>query len=133
MGSYRPPFMAYRVAPVPIWSWVPRCPILGNPWAKKMLIYDYCSIYITFFALKSLFLRFLTPLLRPKVPPWSPYGLIPLRLCIPKATNQNTEFVCEFGSFFFIFSNCNASGAHFWPFLTPPLYPILGLGSPYGP
>ena len=50
----------------------------------------------------SRFLRFFevfVPLLRPKVPPWSPYGLIPLSLGVSSATNQNTDVVGEFDSF----------------------------------
>ena len=48
-------------------------------------------------ALKTRFLSLrwgLDPLLRPKVPPWSPYGLIPLSLCISLATDKKTDFVC---------------------------------------
>ena len=75
MGPYGPHFMAYCVVPVPIWSWVLRCAILGNLWAKEMLIYDYCSKY-SIFALKSRFLRCLTPpppvaLSTPMVPIWT--------------------------------------------------------------
>ena len=39
------PAMAYCVLPVPIWSWVPKCAILGDQWAKKMLIYNNCSVF----------------------------------------------------------------------------------------
>ncbi len=71
---------------------------------KRTLIID-SDMFFRFFYFISRFLRFFEvfdPLLRPKVPPWSPYGLIPPSLCIPTAANQNTDFVCEFGSFFSI-------------------------------
>ena len=79
-------------------------------------------LFLAFCALKSRFQSLLwgfNPLLRPKVPPRSPNGLIPLSSCITSATNRNTDIVCEFGSFFFIFSHCKYFWGHFWPFLTP--------------
>ena len=66
--------MAYCVVPVPIWSWVPRCAILGDPWAKKMLIYDYCSIY-SIFCLEKFFFEVFDPppetQSTPMVPIWA--------------------------------------------------------------
>ena len=62
----------------------------------------------------------ITPLLRVKVPPRSPYGLKPLISCIASPTNQRTDLFCEFGSFFFSFSPfSNLFGHVFWLFLTP--------------
>ena len=96
------PSMTYCVLLVPIWSWVPRCAILGGQWAKKWS-FIIIVLFLAFCALKSRFLSLswgFNPLLRPKVPPRSPYGLIPLSSCIASATNHNTDIDCEFGSFF---------------------------------
>ena len=84
---------------------------------KKIIV-----LFLAFCALKSRFLSLLwgfNPLLRPKVPPRSPYGLIPLSSCIASATNHNIDIDCEFGSFFVSFSHCNFFWGHFCPFLTP--------------
>ena len=74
-GPLRPPFMAYCVVPVPIWSWVPRCAILCNPCAKKKCSFMIIVLCVAFFALKSRFLRFLTPppeaQSTPMVPIWT--------------------------------------------------------------
>ena len=71
------PAMACCVLPVPICSWVLKCAILETSGQKE------CAniIMILFLALKSRFLSLLcgfNPLLRPKIPECSPYGLIPL-------------------------------------------------------
>ena len=82
-------------------------------------------------ALKTRFLSLLWGFDPPwglKYPQGTP-GLIPLSLCIFSATNQNTDFVCDFCSFLIIFLHCN----FFWPLLNPTLFLMVGLGSPYGP
>ena len=43
------------VLPVPIWIWVPKCAILRDQWARKMLIYNNCPIFCVFASLEKSF------------------------------------------------------------------------------
>ena len=115
--------MPTRALKVPMWFWVTRC-ILSNDYsAKTDLIFIYGSCFGLLGIWKSSFWAMLcsiTPLLRVKVPPRSPYGLKPLISFIASPTNQRTDLFCEFGSFFFSFSPfSNLFGHVFWLFLTP--------------
>ena len=95
---------------------------------KRTLIID-SDMFIRFFYFLVVFCGFFEVfdlLLGLKVPPWFPYGLIPIILCIPTATNQNTDFVCEFGSFFSFSQIVMLLGlifGHFWPPTVPQTRP----------
>ena len=75
------------------------------------------------------------PLLKPKVPQTSPYGLIPHGSCIASATNQNTDVIWEFDLIISFSHNVNLfrlSFGHFWPPTVPqtgPKVPIWTLTS----
>ena len=114
--------MPICVPKVPIWSLTPNFIIWAWNQPKNGACLSILSIFFQFFPFCGGFWGLLcsfNPLLSPKLPPRSPYWLIPLILCIASPTNQKTDLVCKFGSFFFIFSLSNFFGHFFWPFLTP--------------
>ena len=70
----------------------------------------------------------ITPLLRVKVPPRSPYGLKPLISWIASPANQRTDLFCEFGSFFSFSPFSIFFGHVFLAFLTPLYAYMCGIG-----
>ena len=90
--------MAICAPKVSIWHWDPRHTLLDDQSAKKVIILICSSCSWSFGYLKKVIFEVcyavLTPSLGPKVPPRSPFGLIPLIPCIASPTNQKTDLVC---------------------------------------
>ena len=127
--------MAYGVPKVPIWCWDPSYTLSDDQKEKKISHCNYGSSFLLLGTWKSHFWHLLCsfpPLLRLKVPPWSPYGLVPLISCIASPTNQATDLICKFGSFCFIFSYTYFFWAPFFGNFWPPQCLYVCPRSPYG-
>ena len=103
-GSYGPlwaPFYGLLCCTGPHMELGPQMCHFRRSVGKKKCSFMIIVLCVAFFALKSRFLRFLTPPPEAQSTPMVPYGLIPLSSCIASATIPYTDFYCEFWFMFF--------------------------------